>query len=172
MSIPANDGGTLRKLSAITANDSGTLRVLKSISVNDGGVLRSIYSKAIFPDAQSGHFSYSTSSSAVTMQALGNAFKITGTTTVTVNLSNIKYGSGSTKHIQLSVFNAQTDEEFTVMELSNGLKGASPEAYGSATATITASGNYIVKAILFSVSGSQSGVSYYNGSCDYTITFS
>lgn len=169
MSITINDGGALRKLSAITVNDSGTLRTLKSISVNDGGVLRSIHAKAIFPDAQSGSFAYKTSSTTQTMQALGNAFEITGTTTVTVNLSNIKYGSGSGKQIQLSVFNVQTNE-FTKMELSNELKGL--ETYGSATATISASGNYIVKAILFSVSGSQSGVSYYNGSCDYTITFS
>lgn len=172
MSITANDGGTLRKLSAITVNDSGTLRILKSISVNDSGVLRSIHAKAIFPDAQSGSFAYKTSSTAQNMQALGNAFKITGATTVTVNLSNIKYGSGSGKHIQLSVFNSQTDEVFTEMELSKGLSGATKESYGSATATITTSGNYVIKALLFSVTGSQSGVSFYDGSCDYTITFS
>ena len=58
------------------------------------------------------------------------------------------------------------------MELSKGLSGATKENYGSATATVSKAGNYIIEALLFSVTGSQSGVSFYNGSCDYTITFS
>jgi hypothetical protein len=77
---------------ASSNNYEGALRVLKSISANDGGVLRNIYAKAAFPDTQSGKFTYITASgtSIQNPQTFGNAFNITGTTTITVNLSNIK----------------------------------------------------------------------------------
>ena len=169
MSITVNDGGTLRELSAITVNDNGTLRALKSISANDGGVLRTIYSKATnLPDTQTGHFDYVFPDTGANMQTLGNAFKITDTTTVTVNLSNIKYATESTKSIYFTVWDAQTNEIFDrnmkrSKELENG------GTYGSATSTISASGNYIVRAMLFSANGNGS---YVGGSCDYTITFS
>ena len=174
MSITVNDNGTLRKLATVSANDGGALRVLKSISANDGGVLRSIYAKAAFPDVQSGKFTYITSSGSSNIQnpqAFGNAFNITGTTTITVNLSNIKYGDGNSKICQFQIYRNgdSTGDNRTEMELSKGLPG---ENYGSATATVSKAGNYIIKALLFSVTGSQSGVSFYNGSCDYTITFS
>ena len=172
MSITVNDNGTLRKLATVSANDGGALRVLKSISANDGGVLRSIYAKAAFPDAQSGSFTYrTTSGTSQNPQTFGNAFNITGTTTITVNLSNIKYGDGNTKQCQFWVYrnDYSTGDNRTEMELSKGLPG---ENYGSATATVSKAGNYVIKALLFSVTGSQSGVSFYDGSCDYTITFS
>lgn len=176
MSITVNDNGTLRKLATVSANDGGALSVLKSISANDGGVLRNIYAKAAFPDAQSGKFTYITASgtSIQNPQTFGNAFNITGTTTITVNLSNIKYGDGNTKQCQFWVYrnDYSTGDNRTEMELSKGLSGATKENYGSATATVSKAGNYIIEAILFSVTGSQSGVSFYNGSCDYTITFS
>lgn len=172
MSIIVNDNGTLRKLATVSVNDGGALRVLKSISANDGGVLRNIYAKAAFPDTQSGKFTYITSSGSSHIQnpqTFGNAFNITGTTTITVNLSNIKYGDGNSRQCRFQVFDNSTGNSSTEMELSKGLPG---ENYGSATATVSKAGNYIIKALLFSVTGSQSGVSFYNGSCDYTITFS
>lgn len=175
MSITVNDNGTLRKLATVSANDGGALRVLKSISANDGGVLRNIYAKASLPDAQSGRFTYrTTSGTSQNPQTFGNAFNITGTTTITVNLSNIKYGDGGTKLCQFWVYrnDNSTGDNRTEMELSKGLSGATKENYGSATATVSKAGNYIIKALLFSVTGSQSGVSFYDGSCDYTITFS
>lgn len=170
MSITVNDNGTLRKLATVMANDGGALRVLKSISANDGGVLRSIYAKAAFPDAQSGSFTYrTTSGTSQNPQTFGNAFNITGETTITVNLSNIKYGNGNSKQCQFRVYDNSSGNSLTDMELSKGLPG---ENYGSATATVSKAGNYVIKALLFSVTGSQSGVSFYDGSCDYTITFS
>jgi hypothetical protein len=170
MSITVNDNGTLRKLATVSANDGGALRVLKSISANDGGVLRSIYAKAAFPDAQSGSFTYrTTSGTSQNPQTFGNAFNITGETTITVNLSNIKYGNGNSKQCQFRVYDNSSGNSLTDMELSKGLPG---ENYGSATATVSKAGNYVIKALLFSVTGSQSGVSFYDGSCDYTITFS
>lgn len=176
MSITVNDNGTLRKLATVSANDGGALRVLKSISANDGGVLRSIYVKAAFPDAQSGKFTYITASgtSIQNPQTFGNAFNITGETTITVNLSNIKYGNGNSRQCQFWVYrnSYSTGDNSTEMELSKELSGASKENYGSATATLSTAGNYVIKALLFSVTGSQSGVSFYDGSCDYTITFS
>lgn len=173
MSITVNDNGTLRKLATVTANDGGALRVLKSISANDGGVLRNIYAKAAFPDAQSGSFTYmTTSGTSQKPQTFGNAFNITGETTITVNLSNIKYGYGNAKQCQFRIYDNSTGNSSTEMELSKGLGGATKENYGSATATVSKAGNYIIKALLFSVTGSQSGVSFYDGSCDYTITFS
>ena len=173
MSITVNDNGTLRKLATVMANDGGALRVLKSISANDGGVLRSIYAKAAFPDAQSGSFTYrTTSGTSQNPQTFGNAFNITGETTITVNLSNIKYGNGNSKQCQFRVYDNSSGNSLTDMELSKELSGASKENYGSATATLSTAGNYVIKALLFSVTGSQSGVSFYDGSCDYTITFS
>lgn len=173
MSITVNDNGTLRKLATVSANDGGALRVLKSISANDGGVLRNIYAKASLPDAQSGRFTYmTTSGTSQKPQTFGNAFNITGETTITVNLSNIKYGYGNTKQCQFWIYDNSTGNGLTDMELSKGLSGATKENYGSATATVSKAGNYIIKALLFSVTGSQSGVSFYDGSCDYTITFS
>ena len=170
MSITVNDNGTLRKLATVSANDGGALRVLKSISANDGGVLRNIYAKAAFPDAQSGSFTYrTTSGTSQNPQTFGNAFNITGETTITVNLSNIKYGNGNSKQCQFRVYDNSSGNSLTDMELSKGLPG---ENYGSATATVSKAGNYVIKALLFSVTGSQSGVSFYDGSCDYTITFS
>ena len=172
MSITVNDNGTLRKLATVTANDGGALRVLKSISANDGGVLRNIYAKVSLPDAQSGKFTYITSSNTQRPQTFGNAFNITGETTITINLSNIKYGNGNTKQCQFWIYDNSTGNSLTDMELSKGLSGATKENYGSATATVSKAGNYIIKALLFSVTGSQSSVSFYDGSCDYTITFS
>ena len=179
MSITVNDNGTLRKLATVSANDGGALRVLKSISANDGGVLRNIYAKAAFPDAQSGSFTYRTTSGTSqnpqqNPQTFGNAFNITGETTITVNLSNIKYGNGGTKVCQFWVYrnSYSTGDNSTEMELSKELSGASKENYGSASATLSTAGNYVIKALLFSVTGSQSGVSFYDGSCDYPITFS
>lgn len=177
MSITVNDNGTLRKLATVSANDGGALRVLKSISANDGGVLRNIYTKASLPDAQSGSFTYITSSGSSNIQnpqTFGSAFNIAGTTTITVNLSNIKYGNGGTKVCQFWVYrnSYSTGDNSIEMELSKELSGASKENYGSASATLSTAGNYVIKALLFSVTGSQSGVSFYDGSCDYTITFS
>ena len=175
MSITVNDNGTLRKLATVSANDGGALRVLKSISANDGGVLRNIYTKASLPDAQSGRFTYrTTSGTSQNPQTFGNTFNITGETTITVNLSNIKYGNGNSRQCRFWVYrnSYSTGDNSTEMELSKELSGASKENYGSATATLSTAGNYVIKALLFSVTGSQSGVSFYDGSCDYTITFS
>lgn len=175
MSITVNDNGTLRKLATVSANDGGALRVLKSISANDGGVLRNIYTKASLPDAQSGSFTYrTTSGTSQNPQTFGNTFNITGETTITVNLSNIKYGNGNSRQCRFWVYrnSYSTGDNSTEMELSKELSGASKENYGSATATLSTAGNYVIKALLFSVTGSQSGVSFYDGSCDYTITFS
>lgn len=94
--------------------------------------------------------------------------------TISVNLSNIKYGNGNSRQCRFWVYrnSYSTGDNSTEMELSKELSGASKENYGSATATLSTAGNYVIKALLFSVTGSQSGVSFYDGSCDYTITFS
>ena len=63
-------------------------------------------------------------------------------------------------------------EDFSGERLKNQTKKYEVRVYNGKTATVSKAGNYIIEAILFSVTGSQSGVSFYNGSCDYTITFS
>ena len=168
----------VRELSQIKADIARLTyrkKQLEAYFLERGGddVLDTKFKSTVYADPDSQAAVTYTEAQALTI-VYPNYLNITGTTTITVNLSNIKYGDGNTKQCQFWVYrnDYSTGDNRTEMELSKGLSGATKENYGSATATVSKAGNYIIEAILFSVTGSQSGVSFYNGSCDYTITFS
>lgn len=158
-------GNKARKIKGCYIGVDGKARKIKKMYVGVGGKARLFYNSVKLPANISGKYTAGADSASVVRVA---EFTVTDACACTLKLTDIsiKYGSSA----KVSVLNIIGSDGKTVYSVGNSAVTDHPSSLSGSTTL--AAGSYAVGAQCFGVSGSQSGVSYYAGSMNYSIEFS
>lgn len=176
MPITTNTSGVLHELTGVTTNVGGTLHELDTVHANENGVLREIHSGLprsltwtadTSKDSAAKINSVSADGMTVTYTAKNHDWT-SGTAAVYSNYFNLPAGAKITAEFSNATGGGSSGKHYGFhLETGSAIVGGVSDSTGDCVIEIAKSGTYRFVLRAHSVTGSQSGVSYF--SCTATV---